>query len=39
MEAGAVAFFQKPFEDQSLLDAICSGLGEKPLECKKGNAL
>ncbi len=39
MEAGAVAFFQKPFEDQSLLDAICSGLGENPLECKKGNAL
>ena len=39
MEAGAVAFFQKPFEDQSLLDAICSGLGKNPLECKKGNAL
>jgi len=38
MEAGAVAFFQKPFEDQSLLDAICSGLGENPSECKKKGA-
>ncbi len=39
MESGAVAFFQKPFEDQALLDAICTGVGENPSECKKGRAL
>ena len=32
MEAGAVAFLQKPFEDQALLDAIYTGLEKKPSE-------
>ena len=31
-ESGAVAFLQKPFEDQALLDAICTGLERKPAE-------
>ncbi len=30
MEAGAVAFLQKPFDEQTLLDAIAAGLGKKP---------
>ena len=36
MESGAVAFFQKPFEDQALLDAINIGLGKSSSEesCK-----
>jgi FixJ family two-component response regulator len=38
MKTGAVAFFQKPFEDQALLDAICSGLEKNPSECKKRGA-
>lgn len=31
-KSGAVAFLQKPFEDQALLDAICTGLERKPAE-------
>jgi two-component system response regulator FixJ len=38
MESGAVAFLQKPFEEQALLDAIGSGLRENPSECKKKGA-
>ena len=32
MESGAVAFFQKPFEDQAMLDAINTALGKNPSE-------
>jgi FixJ family two-component response regulator len=32
MESGAVAFLQKPFEDQELLNAIYTGLEKKNLE-------
>jgi FixJ family two-component response regulator len=31
-ESGAVAFLQKPFEDQALLDAVCTGLERRPAE-------
>lgn len=32
MEAGAIAFLQKPFDDHELLNAVCAGFQQKPSE-------